>query len=239
MFDKLADTILAPLEQWIRLTLALKVLGTDDDSAEEDPFPQDRLEFELRLDGGAAVDWLDSLRGRIRTCRGLAVFGPPASLGAASLFADVSTYWDLLPSVVTIVAVLLAIALAHSRRLSLPRTDHVDLRSPTPEMRKRWRRSLRLRMVPLLLIVTVSSLLSMLNGATSWSSVGLLSLAGLTLGLLALWAWGRRTRTHMEFVRMASCQGRKIYWDGPDMRVTNDEYANQSLTGESREGFGM
>jgi predicted dehydrogenase len=43
----------------------------------------------------------------------------------------------------------------------------------------------------------------------------------------------------LGMVAVRNGQGRKIYYDGPNMRITNDEAANQFLTREYRSGFGM
>jgi hypothetical protein len=106
VFDRLADTILSPIEQHIRLRVAIRSLERDEikrieteqsrgnrksssgevpgtPDAHPDPFPQDKLEFSLRGEQSGRVDWMDSLRSRIRTCRGLAVFGLPAAMGIA------------------------------------------------------------------------------------------------------------------------------------------------------------
>ena len=79
VFDRIADSILSPIEQHLRLTLAEKWL-TKRPSTKTDPFPQDELEFSLRGDEGRR-EWMDSLRSRIRTSRGLSVFGAPAAMG--------------------------------------------------------------------------------------------------------------------------------------------------------------
>ena len=43
----------------------------------------------------------------------------------------------------------------------------------------------------------------------------------------------------LGMVAVRAGQGRKIYYDGPNMRITNDEAANKFLTREYRSGFGM
>jgi hypothetical protein len=104
VFDRLADTILSPIEQRIRLRLANEALKRSEAGKEAgnpgDPFPQDILEFSLRAEQNGRVDWMDSLRSRIRTSRGLAVFGLPAAMGLAIfLSADRQGYvrWDWWP----------------------------------------------------------------------------------------------------------------------------------------------
>jgi hypothetical protein len=86
VFDRLADTILGPMEHWLRLGIARQAATRKQSNSEgpiSDPFPQDQLEFNLRGEEDARVQWMDSLRGRIRTSRALCVLGTPAALGIA------------------------------------------------------------------------------------------------------------------------------------------------------------
>ena len=97
VFDRLADTLLSPIEQRLRLRLASESLKRNK-AYRGDPFPQDFLEFSLRGEQNGRVDWMDSLRSRIRTSRGLAVFGFPAAMGIAIFFSaepvsQVRWYW--------------------------------------------------------------------------------------------------------------------------------------------------
>jgi hypothetical protein len=85
VFDRLADTVLSPIEQWVRLKLADRLYTIKALEYKGDPFPQDDLEFSLRGEQSGRLDWMDSLRSRIRTSRGLAVFGLPAAMGIAIL----------------------------------------------------------------------------------------------------------------------------------------------------------
>jgi len=82
VFDKIADILLHPFEQRLRLRLAGKLRDRKPGPG-KDAFPQDALEFSLREQGGGRLEWMDSLRSRIRTLRGLAVLGLPAALGIA------------------------------------------------------------------------------------------------------------------------------------------------------------
>src|SRR5258705_12994449 len=50
VFDKLADTVLSPIEQWLRLGLANEFLEENGPRYNGDPFPQDVLEYSLRGD---------------------------------------------------------------------------------------------------------------------------------------------------------------------------------------------
>jgi len=84
--DRLADTILSPIEHYLRLSLAKDCLLKRKSTYEGDPFPQDQLEFSLRQADDGRLAWMDSLRGRIRTTRALSVMGAPAAMGIAIFF---------------------------------------------------------------------------------------------------------------------------------------------------------
>ena len=190
VFDKLADTMLSPLEQWIRLSLA----GPPESEA-HDPFPQDALEYALRAKGGTRVEWMDSLRSRIRTCRGLAVLGAPAALGVAA-FLDPSAVW--LPPIVAFATLLLVIAAAMGeKRFKLRRTDvPPDPKAPDGAV-------LRRAVVPYGLLGSTAGLAS-ITYLLRAPLAGFVATAGLALSALALWAWARITETHMKFVLKAT-----------------------------------
>ncbi|MEN6426367.1 MAG: hypothetical protein ABFE13_13470 [Phycisphaerales bacterium] len=128
IFDKIADTLLSPFDQWLRLRVACR---RQDKTLcySEDGFPQDILEFALRDKGGDCLEWMDSLRSRIRTARGLAVLGLPAVLGIA-VYRD----WDpLSPSlwrpfphlVIAFNALFILVALLLSTSCRINRPDRV------------------------------------------------------------------------------------------------------------------
>lgn len=81
VFDKLADFILSPMEHYLRLQEADDRLKQHSKSKHQDPFPQDKFEVRLRAAHDGRLDWMNSLRSRIRTSREVAVLGLPASLG--------------------------------------------------------------------------------------------------------------------------------------------------------------
>jgi len=59
-FDRLADTILSPIEQWLRLRLANRFLEKRSLYCMATiHFPQDILEYSLRGDKNGRVDWMD------------------------------------------------------------------------------------------------------------------------------------------------------------------------------------
>ncbi|MCP5044879.1 MAG: hypothetical protein GY944_27950 [bacterium] len=77
VFDRVADTLLSPRERYLRLEVAAKHAS----KSAGDPFPQRELEYELREKNDGRLEWMDSLRSRIRTARELGVWGQPAALG--------------------------------------------------------------------------------------------------------------------------------------------------------------
>ena len=81
VFDKLADLMLSPMEHYLRLQEASRYLDDNPDFTGKDPFPQDKFEVRLRAAQDGRLDWMNSLRSRIRTSREVAVLGLPASLG--------------------------------------------------------------------------------------------------------------------------------------------------------------
>jgi hypothetical protein len=83
IFDRVADTILNPVEHYLRLSVAGRHFAQSKLAYEGDPFPQDNLEQFLRQQNDGRLEWMDSLRSRIRTSRGLSVLGAPAAMGIA------------------------------------------------------------------------------------------------------------------------------------------------------------
>jgi len=147
VFDRLADTILSPIEQWLRLRLANRFLEKEKPLVYgDDPFPQDVLEFSLRGEQNGRVDWMDSLRSRIRTSRGLAVLGFPAAMGIAIFLAaepvsQVRWYWwPHLAVAVNLVLMSTATAVS-SIRFS---TSHNAVESGVAETRRHTASRLRL-----------------------------------------------------------------------------------------------
>jgi hypothetical protein len=88
VFDRLTDTMLSPLEQSLRLKLAAEFIEKKLGRYDGDPFPQDKLEYELRKKNDGRTDWMDSLRSRVRTARGLTIMGLPAAMGIAIYLTD-------------------------------------------------------------------------------------------------------------------------------------------------------
>lgn len=81
VFDKLADFMLGPMEHYLRLEEASGYLTDNPHFQGKDPFPQDKFEVRLRTAQDGRLEWMNSLRSRIRTSREVAVLGLPASLG--------------------------------------------------------------------------------------------------------------------------------------------------------------
>lgn len=216
VFDRLADTMLSPMEQYLRLKMAMgwlaeRLKNNDPLYKGVDPFPQDALEFNLRGGEGGRLEWIDSLRGRIRTCRGLAVFGAPAAMGVA-IFIHFTPglgigQWNWRPRLVVglnLACVLLSLAGARllsgkkdSWRASLKPTRTNEL-SETSKLAGRWH-TLVFSFSYLLMQVTSLAATSNLR-SNSWQPGILIFVCGAVLVSLALWAWYRITATYMSFV---------------------------------------
>ena len=202
VFDKLTDTVLSPWEQWIRLGIAKQAYEDRSTRPGRDPFPQDALEFALRQQGGARVEWMDSLRSRIRTCRGLAVLGVPAAIAATTFARCEEPHWRASLVILTLVLFTVSVALSHLEELKLPKTSLVDLRDPGQNERTLY--ALRARLAPFAVYVLVS--IASVSHATlrgEWASqpqTGALAIGGIALSLAALWSWSRITKTYMGFV---------------------------------------
>lgn len=223
VFDKVADTILSPLEEGLRLSLAKKNLEeslkknkpcfTDPSSDKIDPFPQDLLEYELRNKKDGRLEWMDSLRSRLRTSRGLAVLGLPASLGIviylslpASSAGSTSLslhWWPHSAVALNLVLTALAVKISAGDKWKIPKTyelceENVQVEDKMQEAE----RNRRIRMSPYILLLFASAvsigIISAFSKAPSiYAGIGI---CGSVISLLALWVWYRIDKTYMNFV---------------------------------------
>ena len=154
------------------------------------------------------MEWMDSLRSRIRTCRGLAVLGAPASVGVASMMDTTPVNQPSLVAILTLSAIAVAIVLSHPKQLRLRRTD---IRPPETKLKKLHELGrLSVRLLPLAVPFGLSGLYAgaqWTGDGPAYPPAGVVSVGGLCLSLLALWAWWRITKTHMDFVLQAAYQG--------------------------------
>ena len=198
IFDKVADVVLSPMEQWLRLYgVGTRSPTEDDASLDVDPFPQDVLEYNLRTEEHTRVEWMDSLRSRVRTCRGVAVLGAPASIGVASLVDTVGVGWPPIFAGLTLVLLLVAVGLGSVEGLKLRKTYEPEVERG--DDRKKRRRG----MAPYTGLLAMAAVYVMAQFYKSGipAAPGLIAAGGLGLSVSALWAWWQITKTHMKFVQ--------------------------------------
>ncbi len=210
VFDKLADTVLSPIDKWLRLNMADDHLENSRTCFNGDPFPQDALEFSLRGDQDGRLEWMDSLRSRIRTSRGLAVLGLPAAVGIAihqSFEKDhlVSLNWfgwPYSPVLINLLLIVGSIWLSSRRGFELPKTsdlceDECKRNKQMIEARKKMLVGIFLYVVLLIACaVTVSTI-----AVTAHSKSAVIGIFGTVATLAGLWTWRSITKTYMKFVQ--------------------------------------
>jgi hypothetical protein len=223
VFDRLADTILSPIEQHLRLSLANQCLIKRLENNEAlykgvDPFPQDALEFSLRGGGEGRREWLDSLRSRIRTSRGLAVFGAPAALGIALFVHYLPTqekapwiwsWWPFLVIGLNLVFVLLSLLTPWlfackknpwRGKLRTYRTDDLfNASTRRTRMDEAWWYMLVFSSFYVLMMVN-SLAATAYTLSELWPQRVLIFICGAAVTALPLWVWHRITATYMSFV---------------------------------------
>ena len=213
IFDKLADSLLNPREHYLRLKQAAKNLVRIKDLKGSDPFPQDNLEYLLKKEKDGRLDWMNSLKSRIRTSRELTVLGLPATLGIILQLGD-SMPWMY----ASIGLNLLFITSPLWRQLIAPgegsqksnqttwrhtRTDDI---SKSEKDRKTQLENLKKQMhldsIPYYLLLAVSTIsiaiMSLLNPENSF--IPLFGAGGLIISLLAWWTCERIMGTYFEFI---------------------------------------
>lgn len=201
VFDRLADTILNPMEHYTRLKLASK-LKKYQQPPEPDPFPQDLLEFSLRTANGGRVAWMESLRGRIRTCRALCVLGAPAAMGIAIFMRwnthEAGLHWKPHSLVaVNLVLVLILVLIQRLELLTPPRTK--DLVYSDKPLLKAWKLTLFVSSFYFLMLIYSLAVTAWILTDSRWKRFGIL-LGGAAVVGLSLLAWHQITKTYMSFV---------------------------------------
>jgi hypothetical protein len=217
VFDKLADTLLTPFENFLRLRQADKYLKSNP-NFKKDPFPQNKLEFRLREEKNGRLEWMESLKSRIRTSRELAVLGLPATtgiaiyIGLANLKVSASIHWVhifiVLNLVLFIASALLDSSKADEDASPKPsdasfRTNQLDRDPDTrkKEMNRVWIQMHKDALVYYLLLVNsiIGIAAIALQNPSSYTLLAL-GIGGTVITLLALWACLRITRTYLKFV---------------------------------------
>lgn len=207
VFDKLADTMLGSLEHRLRLDRAARSLELREKKPRVDPFPQDRLEDDVRTEEDVRHEWLDALRSRIRICRGLAVFTLPACLGTliglAQHHAIPGRAWWVRASLVVPSAVLFAIgAIAINLRRSPIRTDDLSETEADRSAELKTARTGAWADTGWLFATMALSELGLL--LIAWQDrhalTAVIGIGGLVVALTAFWSWWRITETYLGFL---------------------------------------
>jgi hypothetical protein len=212
VFDKISDTLLSPFDQRLRLRLANKRLKDGKLSPiSSDPFPQDVLEYMLRSEGGGRLDWINSLRSRIRTSRGLAVLGLPATLGITihqvgpeNCSRISQSLKDLLPYLtIALNLFFIVVSLLLSTFYQIPRTSKLttdEARRKKVMARARWPICIRASFYILIQATSVMAICFISHSQKRDDRYTVIAIVGIMSAVFALWVWHRITKTHMSFV---------------------------------------
>ncbi|HAV77427.1 MAG TPA: hypothetical protein DCX53_08740, partial [Anaerolineae bacterium] len=186
-----------------------------------DAFPQNKLEFRLRKAQDGRLQWMDSLKSRIRTSRELAVLGLPAALGIVVYRDEMQRcgegsngchpQWTY--AFIGLNLLLLIISVWKENRDRDEDTDENnakilktnDLHKDKDKRRQQLNLATtqsRMNALPYYLLIANSSIgivvVGFLNSGDS--SIALIGAGGLILTLLSLWTCLRITRTYIKFV---------------------------------------
>lgn len=215
IFDKLADTLLHPMEHILRLKQADKFLDENSDFKGKDAFPQNYLEFNLKKEKDGRLDWMNSLKSRIRTSRELAVLGLPATLGIVIQQAATSS-WMYLPIALNLICFIITAWLESNTsdedskervgRIKQLNTQNLStdksVRKGQLQLAERQARNASLPYYLLLANSIVSiAVISAFNPGNLF--ILIMGGGGVIASMLALWACLRITRTYMKFVAKA------------------------------------
>jgi len=226
IFDKLADTILNPMESFLRLKQANKLLDKKTNFKGGDAFPQNKLEFVLRKAKDGRLEWMDSLKSRIRTSRELAVLGLPATMGiiihenvSKGCGVDLSACNSQWIYTFVVLNLLIFIATAwlesktsdedstsREKQSTRLKTDDLD---PNPKKRAEQLQQARTQTlnssIPYYLLIANSAIAigitALLKPQTPY--IIMIGAGGAMISLLALWTFLRITRTYMKFIARA------------------------------------
>jgi hypothetical protein len=205
-FDRFANTLLSGLEQRHRLRYAWDKRVP----AMDDPFPEEQLITKVLTSEGAAADWLNYLRSRVRLSRALAAFLPALT---AAIALNVTDNRELSKWILLLVsAVYLAgYGLFSLKQFELPRTHerhsdshwrrHGGVRSEDiPEFCSCrsfiWDPSLIVLGVPFVIVFALAAF-----GEGSRSELVLIGVSGAALTIVAVSAWRKIRLTLMTFLR--------------------------------------
>ncbi|MCC7118791.1 MAG: hypothetical protein IT310_09720 [Anaerolineales bacterium] len=222
VFDKLADTMLTPAEHLLRIKQGAKYLDEHPNFKGSDPFPQNDLEFSLKKAKDGRLDWMNSLKSRIRTSRELAILGLPAVMGLTTYMGVTkncvanqpacATGWVYLPVVLNMIFFIAAIYLdsktsdedstdkSVSPKLKTHQLSH-DRKTRERQLQQ-TKRQVHSASIPYYLLLANSILTTGTIAAFNFdnSTIVLVAVGGAMISLLALWSCLRITRTYLKFV---------------------------------------
>jgi len=212
IFDKLADAMLQPTEHLLRLKQADEYLCDHPHFKGNDAYPQNKLEFNLRKSKDGRLDWMNSLKSRIRTSRELAVLGLPAAMGIV-IHQSAAPQWISIPIALNLLLFIITVWIESNTvdkgskpsRWQLERTRTHDL-SKKEEDRKEELKSAgvqaRKTSIPYYLLIAVSTVtIGIIAGLNPENrQIPIIGAGGLILSMLALWTCLTITRTYIRFV---------------------------------------
>ncbi len=206
IFDKLADMALAPIEQYLRLKQAGKHIKNNRECFKGDPFPQDTLENYLRQKQDGRLEWMDSLRSRIRVSRSLAVFGLPAAMGIVIyliLMKESGSQLSCLLVVAVVNLLLLVGSIFPVSKFSLKTHElylyECDRNGQLNEAKNQMWRGVSLYSL-ILFVFTVTIVMLGCCGLYSGTGYLIVGIIGAIVSLFALWSWYKITETYMKFL---------------------------------------
>ncbi|MCC6568732.1 MAG: hypothetical protein IT315_05795 [Anaerolineales bacterium] len=222
VFDKLADTMLTPAEHFLRIKQGAKFLDDHKTFKGKVPFPQNDLEFSLKKAKDGRLEWMNSLKSRIRTSRELAVLGLPAVMGL-TIYEGVTrtcgpnqpacaSWWNYLPVVLNLLLFIAMIWLeartsdedsSEKAKQAKLKTHQLSPDRETRELQLRQaQRQMRVASTPYYLLLANSILTTGVVAVFHLDNrmIVLLAIGGTIISLLALWSCLRITRTYLKFV---------------------------------------
>lgn len=206
VFDKLADVLLNPFEKYKRLQRADEYLKKYP-KYKNDPFPQNELEYRLRKEKDGRLDWMDSLKSRIRTSRELAVFGLPATAGIviylrtltdckAIICEQNNQHWF-----VGVNIILMVIAVLTARRnQGIPNTD--DLAQDSTQRASQMTLAQKKMLIQpwTYYLILLNSITAITLNTQSNTSIAIFGFGGAFITLLGFWSWNTITQTYLKFI---------------------------------------
>ncbi|MFN8460899.1 MAG: hypothetical protein U0X93_03890 [Anaerolineales bacterium] len=158
------------------------------------------------------LDWMNSLKSRIRTSRELAVLGLPAVMGLTIYQTSRASWWIFLTVALNLLLFIVTIALeaSTSDEDSSEKAKQAKLKtsqlSPDREIRelqvRQMRRQTHIASIPYYLLLANSVITTGVIAVFNLNNqfIVLLAVGGTIISLLALWSCLVITRTYLKFV---------------------------------------